>query len=356
YRLPVMEAQDRISAYLQHPETSYIAHDAITGWIPNPGASKESGKYIHNRQGIRSDGRTYALSPGKDTVRIALLGDSYVYGDEVALEETLGHQLEGLLGEHRAVEVINFGVGAFGMDQAYLHWKHHVQAFQPHIVLFGLQPENAFRNTNLVRKFYNLRALVPFMKPRFILEGDSLQLINCPTPRPERVPNILEEFEQWPLARYEAHFHPEDFAPSWWQRSRLMAYAQDVFQTNRFNIATNEHEAFAVDGEAATLTLALIRKMQQDITASGAAFYLIHLPRKEDLEDLREGRPLRYAALLEAVEATATTIRPESGFVQTQDHKAFEALFAPRRHYAGGGHGIVAERMASYLLREMELP
>ena len=43
-----------------------------------------------------------------------------------------------------------FGVGAYGMDQAYLRWKKHGAKFHPHIVIFGFVAGNVQDNVNMV--------------------------------------------------------------------------------------------------------------------------------------------------------------------------------------------------------------
>ena len=84
----------------------------------------------------------------------------------------------GLVKHGFNVEVLNFGVPAFGMDQAYQRWERDGIAFAPHIVIFGLHAENAMRNENLIRALWRPNTGFPFTKPRYIFVGENLKLIN----------------------------------------------------------------------------------------------------------------------------------------------------------------------------------
>lgn len=66
-------------------------------------------EYCHSSMGIRD--REYSPVTPKDTVRLAVVGDSFVFGEGVAIEQTLPRQLQGILGSN--YECINAGqVGA----------------------------------------------------------------------------------------------------------------------------------------------------------------------------------------------------------------------------------------------------
>ena len=44
------------------------------------------------------------------------------------------------------MEVINFGVGGFGLDQAYLRYLEDGIQYKSHIVMIGFMSENIYRN------------------------------------------------------------------------------------------------------------------------------------------------------------------------------------------------------------------
>ena len=74
--------------------------------------------------------------------RIALMGDSYVEALQVPFSKTAGQLLEKKLNEHlsnqasspRQFQVLNFGISAYGTDQAYLTYLKYARKFHPDYV------------------------------------------------------------------------------------------------------------------------------------------------------------------------------------------------------------------------------
>jgi len=67
--------------------------------------------------------------------RIALIGDSFTFSDEASYEESWSYKLERKL--RPQVQVLNFGVSGYGIDQAYLRYKRDVRPWHPDIVVLG---------------------------------------------------------------------------------------------------------------------------------------------------------------------------------------------------------------------------
>ena len=85
-----------------------------------------------SHQGLRDVEHSMEKQSGKQ--RILVLGDSFMYGDGVAMEETMARQLARLTADF---EIINAGVRAYDLGQEYLHYKHRVRRFQPDLVLLA---------------------------------------------------------------------------------------------------------------------------------------------------------------------------------------------------------------------------
>ena len=194
YRLPVGNLDRQIKRYISEGPIA-VHYDPVLGWSPKPNSTSEDGIYLLNSVGLRSAPTEYPLSPRDGTLRIAIFGDSFVMGDEVPFEQSWGYYLEIYLkAAGIEAEVLNFGVGGYGMDQAFLRWKELGSKYSPQIVIFGFQPENVRRNVNLYRNFLSFKNEAIFTKPRFILDDDSLELINVPTVPPERMVDLVAHF------------------------------------------------------------------------------------------------------------------------------------------------------------------
>ena len=86
--------------------------------------------YRYNTQGIRSPVPAFTPRAAEGVLRIALFGDSFTHGDDVPVEHSFGQVLEQqLITAGIPAEVLNFGVGGYGIDQAMLRFKEHGAAF-----------------------------------------------------------------------------------------------------------------------------------------------------------------------------------------------------------------------------------
>lgn len=317
---------------------TFLGYDADLGWAPRPNGRSTTGPFAVNGAAIRSERETAEVAaPG--VLRIATFGDSFTFGDEVGPDETWQAALERALRERGvAAEVLNFGVSAYGIDQAYLRWRRDGRRFRPDVVLYGFQAENALRDRNVFRPLYFAGTEVPLAKPRFVVRGDDLELLNVPVLPPDELLPVLAAMPQHPLFAYEGFYAPW-FERHWWLASRLAA----VVAT-----ATTGREAakFRLDPESRELARRLVARFASGVAADGAAFVVVHLPRREDLEVLRAGRELWYDALLRDDLGPLGVVEPTAGVAAVAP-----ALFAPRGHYAPALNAMVGTALAEPVLR-----
>jgi len=154
--LAIVEVGLRIAGY-SYPEF-YVA-DANRGYALRPGMEgwyrKEGAAFVRiNGDGLRD--RDHAKTKPANTLRIAVLGDSYTEAFQVPFEESFCAVLEQKLREcpslsGQNVEVINFGVSGYGTAQELITLRDHVWQYSPDIVLLALTTNNDISD--------NLRAL-----------------------------------------------------------------------------------------------------------------------------------------------------------------------------------------------------
>jgi lysophospholipase L1-like esterase len=88
-----------------------------------------------NSQGFRSD-HDFTFAPAPDQTRIAVLGDSFVFGWGVEERQSFPAQLETVLRANgHSVEVINAGVPGQSLGEKAIWYRDAVARFHPHIVV-----------------------------------------------------------------------------------------------------------------------------------------------------------------------------------------------------------------------------
>jgi hypothetical protein len=156
---------------------SFNIWDEYRGTALRPGAEgwwREEGEaYIYiNSTGLRD--REHTKAKPANTLRLAVLGDSYAEALQVPMEDSFWAILERKAGKCQAVagqevEVINFGVSGYGTAQEMMTLHHRVWDYSPDIVILTFLTGNDVRN--------NSRALEhDSMRPFFIYQDGLLVL------------------------------------------------------------------------------------------------------------------------------------------------------------------------------------
>jgi lysophospholipase L1-like esterase len=103
--------------------------DPALVYEPRPGASLEMeyGPAGFSEQGLRGPAAV-SQAPGA-AARVAVLGDSLVWGELVAAEDSLPARLQGRLGP--GYEVLNFGVSGYDTTQELAWYRAKVRGFRP---------------------------------------------------------------------------------------------------------------------------------------------------------------------------------------------------------------------------------
>ena len=128
----------------------FYAPDAARGWSLRPGVEgwyrKEGEAYVRvNSVGLRD--REHARPKPPDTLRVAVLGDSYAEALQVEQEKAFWSVMEARLQGcggfgGKKVEVINFGVSGYGTAQELLTLRERVWDYSPDVVLLAVTTNN----------------------------------------------------------------------------------------------------------------------------------------------------------------------------------------------------------------------
>ncbi len=184
----------------------YIQPDADLGWT-NLAAAE------HPRWGYRTNSLGNRRTSDEDTIlfdasrrHVALVGNSYVHGDEVADEETWGWKLQSKLHDSHAIH--NLGVTAYSTDQSVLRFLKFSRERHIDASILALTTTDLYRNLNLCRAFIYNDLEVPLFKPRFLFSKSKVSVINPLEYRVDELVNALSRAENIKhLKRYDS-FYP----------------------------------------------------------------------------------------------------------------------------------------------------
>jgi hypothetical protein len=321
-------------------ETLFV-YDAELGWILRPGAVSENGLFGVDERGIRTGARARREGP-----IVALYGGSVTFCTGVSYDESWGGRLEELLAEtgneHR---VVNLGVGAYDMGQAYLRWRSTHPELRPEIVIFGLSPENLIGNVSIIRAFHYPTTRLPFSKPRFVLEGDELGIVNVPCLPPRDVLAVLRDPRGWELLPLETFYVEGERERSLWQHSRLLCLLLD--KVGGRTAREQRRACYRSDSQAFQLAVRIVQRFHDEVLAAGSRFVIVHLPNESQFDEARSGRPMPQAALLaELARRGMTVVDPTPELVELAEREGPAVLFGLDQHFSPSSNRAIAEVLA----------
>ena len=327
-------------------------HHPILGWAPKPHSHSKDVRI--NSQGIRAD-HDFAHFIHSEVVRASAFGDSFTFGEEVANEDTWEHQLEE---QDARMEVLNFGVGAYGLDQAYMRYMQDGISFHSDIVFIGFMSENIYRNLNVFRPFYHSSYATNFYtKPRFLLANDSLVLLDNP---------LRTTSDYWRLVRNDEivlreignqdYFYqikytagPMDLLPS----MRLLKIATRSVK-ERLNPVVTPEGSYAVHSEGFLLTTRLLEEFYCAALRHESLPVIVIFPDLGDFRRHRSHQAKRYEPLLEQLHIKKLRVLDILDALVAFDSAlpTDQLTVGKWGHFSRRGNSIVATFLQDYLNNE----
>jgi hypothetical protein len=343
------EQSDRIQALLARAGSGRDVFDLALGWRYRPGY--RSGDDAVNAEGLRSL-RDYARGKAPGTLRIAAFGDSFVYCSEVGVREAWPTLLEGA-GDR--FEVLNYGVGGYGTDQALLRYLAEGAALAPDRVLIGFAPINLRRNVNVYQRFMHNRMAVA-TKPRFVERpGGELELLPNPVTALEGWRAYLEQPER--IRAFGAHdywYRPSIYENPLYDFSTTVRLATMIWIRIDERFLRSDRlirdGVFNVESEAFALQVALLRRFAEAAGANGARAAVLLLPDRESIERDRQGIPRAFDPLVERLARERIEVLDGTEAFRG-DGSALDAWFMQGGHYSPEGNRHIASWLNERLRR-----
>ena len=288
---------------------------------------------------------------------IGTFGDSFTYCDGVSDSQTW----QVYLSEHLKADVYNFGVQAFGTDQAYLKFLRTYPKVRTPIVILGLIAENINRILNVYRPFYSPSTKILLSKPCFVLTEDGLRLRENPLRRSEDIPRLGDPVFLRELGRNDYWFNRQGYPMREFPYSRLLLSRRIWFDAVHHkdlygDMNPRPGENLWVMDEPTAIMCALVDSFFTRARAFRAIPVLMLLPQRFELRTRRAtGRPIEAQAFL-------------TGFCSTRRYAYFDAIEALARrastpaegdaffsgHLSALGNQVLANEILLFLARLLE--
>ncbi len=317
--------------------------DPYLGWV----LEKDDALYTGvGAQGIRNN-RIYSAKPEEDVKRIVVMGDSFAYGSEVALEDTWTQLLEN---DSLNTEVLNFGVSAYGLDQSYLRYVSEAKNFHPDTVIVV---HNSYQTLRLLTVYYAFRDHSNYarVKPRFLLKQDELRLQQQPFKHEDDYNHLLHDTANTLklLGKYDGVYQsryyagPLDVLPS----VRLVK----VLYHHWFRSSTSYDAIRSPDNEMNKIAFRLMHKYKKAVTDNGSTILIGLFPTNQDIANALEGEDPSYAVMRNFLEKEeidyVDLMAPLLAYAKTQE--SVNNLFMEGGHYAPEVNRIVANYIKKFL-------
>ena len=266
-------------------EVLFLEPDRAVGWKLVPSqrftwtgihwyASDFSVDVETNSLGFRDRERSVAKPP--DTIRVALLGDSFVEALQVPLEETAGQLLEQSLDAGSApgspgprYEVLNFGVSNYGVGQYLLTWETYARPFAPDVVFAFVAGLHMARTVQRYESgaFRATAGRSLWVRPTFRLEHG--ELVREPAADFEEFVALQqrllrEEFAGQRIRRRESSVLAH-FARAWWPAG----CARDTESA-----APAPRRAFSPE-QTLVINLAILQELGRQVREAGAVLVIV---------------------------------------------------------------------------------
>ena len=269
-------------------DTSYFVYDRELGWTVGPNRKSKNGLYFSSTEGIRSGGPNVRMADQSPRFRVALIGDSNAFSFEVPFEQSWGYYLQQFLGDD--VQVLNFGVDGYGIDQMYLRFQRDVRPWNPQVVLIGFIAHD-LKRAMAVYPFVSFEWPGYLVKPRFAMENGEPRLLNVPLPAPDEIFKA-NDIQSLPFVQYDLGYGSAEWYWRFDHGPLFLRYLTSVVP--RWSVA----DPRVSEETSIELNSALLTQLVKSVEKTGAVPLLVALSPSNTL--LRETIKRAGVAVMDA--------------------------------------------------------
>ena len=354
--------EDELPALSEEGLRKFIpfGYDPELGWVRKPNTEKDEfgpsvGGGGHSKVVFHINERGARRNPKHEQLPsfISCYGDSFTIARQVEDAETWCWYLSELTHSN----VLNFGVGNYGLDQAFLRLQREFPKNKTKIVIMGVVPSTIVRILD-VWKHYNEYGNTFGFKPRFDLKDGELVLI----------PNIIDSEEKYrhyqeyiESIRTNDYFYVRKFKKEmiqfpysfsilsnptrnipllwlvWWHQIMKKEDAKSVPYPTAMKVImkvnlTLRCSLFTKDAYATTLFVKLSEEFKRYVQEQKAVPVFVLLPQKDDILLVRQ-KGKYYEKVMGAIGRQMNVVDPTEELLAADN---LDALYSDANNY--GGH------------------
>jgi hypothetical protein len=277
---------------------------------------------------------------------VSAYGDSFVFGADVPAEGGWIERLAHLLG----CRVANYGVNAYGTDQALVRFRRNRNDEAP-LVLLGIFPENVMRNVNQYRGLMGYDLQPVNVKGRFVLD-DTAGLVWIPRPHLD-----ADRFVR--LNRAPAEFLPHEYllpdtrdGPVTLRFPYILALLRILAMPRirtHFSGRPAWSEFFAVDhpSGALPLTVAIVDAFAREAAGRGKRTLVVMFPGANSFRLRPRDAAFEYAPLVAALAAKSIDVFDTApALTAALGGRSYCVLYS-EPNGCGGHFGVVGSRIVA---------
>lgn len=319
---------------------SYFVEHETLGWTVGASRTSADRMYKSSAEGIRSAEQGVSFAASDPRRRIAFLGNSYAFAEEVPFEDSWGYFLERSL--PAGSRVLNFGVPGYGVDQAWLRFRQDVVKWNPTITVFAFVQDDIWRTGNAYPFF---KEWFGPSKPRFVIEGDKLKALNSPALPADRI-FAHRSVHELPFLEYDNQFVPDEWATSPVYASYLARFLVTKFPR------WQSPSALTSEATIASLGSRIIEEFYASAQASGTHPFIVYLPSKYDFRSTTNYARETVLASLKQKDIPVTDLTP----CLLQRVSKEQLFLVQGLHYSRQGNAAAAECVRALIADKLTAP
>lgn len=321
---------------------SYIARlNPVLGW-PSQAAVGH-----HDRDQTGSRIIPAFPDPDRHPACVSLYGDSFTWGEETDNEHAWSNVLAKLL----HCRVANYGVGGYGVDQAFLRF-HSNRKDTGRVAVIGFSSENIRRSVNQCRNL-----VIPHnqcgLKPRFILnEQGDLKLVPIPPLTAEQYRDLNEHPEKYLKHDFfipgESSGIPRLHFP--YSLAVFKVFKHIVFETKWGEPAYASFYHPDHPSRALQVTTAILKAFYQEARTRGKKALVLIVPIKPDLYYYQKTHRWIFQELLDNLKKNnIPTLNAGTEIMAYIGDRNIKEIYSEGGHFNREGYQLIGNIVYQYL-------